>query len=144
MEGAPLKSMISLLQIATSEAEIFIFDVLKLGQCIFDSEYLLPILTNPGILKLCYDCRCDAEALFHQHNIHVHGFYDLQIVYTSIFQNASDPYLKGLHRAIEHLLTAKNASEFLKQKKMIRQLWKDHDGISKTILRRPLSQVIYL
>ena len=140
MEGAPLGHATSLLQLAKSENEIYIFDVLKLGQSLFDAKHLLPILANPGILKLCYDCRCDAEALFNQHRVLVHGFYDLQIVYTSLFQGINDPYLKGLHRAVERLLPIETARIFFYHKKAIRKQWMDH-GLAETLLRRPLSQV---
>jgi hypothetical protein len=92
-------STISLLQIAISTKEAYIFDVLTLGQTLFDANYLLPILCDPRITKLCYDCRGDAEMLYQKHGAKVYGLYDLQIVYTSLFQSMSDPHLKGISRA---------------------------------------------
>jgi len=143
MEGAPLGYATSLLQIAISENEVYIFDVLKLGQELFNAVHLSSILENPGVLKLCYDCRCDAEALLKQHHVPVRGLYDLQIVYTSLFQQASDPYLKGLHRAVERLVSPENALNFIDRKKAIKKQWMNC-GPMQTLLQRPLTQVFYI
>ena len=114
MEGQQLgrNGQTSLLQLAIpSQSEplvattVYIFDVLALGGVLFSSETLLaPILKDPNIVKLCYDCRCDAEALFYLHGILADGLYDLQIAYTLLFQANSDPYLKGLHKALRKVL----------------------------------------
>jgi hypothetical protein len=103
MEGFALgrNGTTSLLQLSASADEVYIFDVWTLGQELFSAAFLLPILTSPNIIKLCYDCRCDAEALFYQHGVLAFGLYDLQIVYTALFQSADDPYLKGLHKALQ-------------------------------------------
>lgn len=71
MEGAPLGQLTSLLQLAVSPAEVYVFDVLALGPALFDAAHLLPILTDPKTLKLCFDGRGDARALFHQHGVQV-------------------------------------------------------------------------
>ena len=112
MEGLHLgrDGQTSLLQLASpsspsSKGIVYIFDVLALGSVLFSSETLLaPILKDPDIVKLCYDCRCDAEALFYLHGILADGLYDLQIAYTILFQANSDPYLKGLHKALRTVL----------------------------------------
>ncbi len=87
LEGAPLETRISLLQIAILVApppniepeeeedaagghtaatsgtgrvapyHVYLFDVLALGQVLFDASHLRPILSDPAVLKLCYDCR---------------------------------------------------------------------------------------
>ena len=103
MEGSPLSKggITSLLQLAVSSMEVYIFDVLGLGQELFSALLLLPILSDPTIIKLCYDCRGDAEALYFNHGVQVHGLYDLQIAYTMLFQPQNDPYLKGLHKAMQ-------------------------------------------
>lgn len=103
VEGVNLgyHGVVSLIQVAVSEFEIYIFDVLVLGNEVFDASNLLPVFTNPCILKLCYDARCDCETLFARYGIRAFGFYDLQIVYTLLFQQQGDPYLKGLHRAMQ-------------------------------------------
>ena len=105
MEGCRLgkHGQTSLLQLAASKDLVYIFDVLALGpKGLFSDEadLLAPILKSASIIKLCYDCRCDAEALYFLHGLLADGLYDLQIAYTLIFQASSDPYLKGLHRAL--------------------------------------------
>jgi ribonuclease D len=59
LEGAPLADRISLLQIASGDGstEVFLFDVLALGQSLFQKTRLGSILSDPTVLKLCYDCR---------------------------------------------------------------------------------------
>jgi hypothetical protein len=165
MEGAPLGRVTSLLQLAASVNEVYVFDVLALGQELFDATHLLPILTNPSILKLCFDCRGDGHALFAQHGVRLQGVYDLQIVYTSLFQSAQDPCLKGLHRAIERIssicatttsaatsATTKqqqlhggddnnnsiDARAFARRKLAIKRLWQK-EGVAPSVLSRPLS-----
>jgi hypothetical protein len=139
MEGAPLGQVTSLLQLALSCDEIYLFDVLTLGQRLFDAAHLLPILTDPAILKLCYDCRGDCSALFHQHGVRMHGGYDLQVVFTSLFQDHGDPFLKGLHRAVERSMPPDDARAFAERKLAVKRDWSLH-GPAATILQRPLSQ----
>ena len=111
IEQTPIgQRQLSLLQIAVSRTEIYIFDVYCLGQELFDAQHLLPLLSDPKVLKLVYDCRNDIHALSMQHGVRVHGFYDLQIVYTSLFEPPNYPYLKGLHRAVARLYTVTPAA----------------------------------
>ena len=125
MEGAPLGTHTSLLQLAFSPYEIYVFDVITLGQSLFDASHLLPILTDPKILKLCYDCRGDAGALFHQHRVRAYGFYDLQIVYASLFPTQhSNGFLRGLHRALECTLAPQDACAFTERKMALKQRWR--------------------
>jgi ribonuclease D len=124
MEGAPLSTCTTLLQIALSPQEIFVFDVRALGQGLFDAAHLLPVLTDPNRIKLCYDCRGDAYALFHQHRVRPYGVYDLQIVYASLFPAAhGDGFLRGLHRALEKMLTPADARAFTMRKMAHKQVW---------------------
>ena len=102
MEGDRLgrNGRTSLLQLAASKELVYIFDIIALGASLFADDALGSILKDPAIIKLCYDCRCDAEALFCLHGILANGLYDLQIAYTLLFQSPADPYLKGLHKAL--------------------------------------------
>jgi ribonuclease D len=103
-------SAVSLLQIAISSAEVYVFDVSKLGQPLFDASCLLPILCDPRIIKLCYDCRGDSETLFRKHGAKIYGLYDLQVVYTSLFQGYDDPHLKGISHAVRVALPYSKSS----------------------------------
>ncbi len=140
MEGLALgrNGTTSLLQLSASADEVYIFDVWKLGHELFSAALLLPILTSPNIIKLCYDCRCDAEALFYQHGVLAFGLYDLQIVYTSLFQNAGDPYLKGLHKALQSpgVLEPNEIASMVRRKLAAKQEWAANNFDS--VFARPL------
>jgi hypothetical protein len=103
-------SAASLLQIAVSTDEVYIFDVTTLGQQLFDASCLLPVLCDPRITKLCYDCRGDSETLFRKHGAKIYGLYDLQIVFTSLFQAYEDPHLKGISHAVRVALPYSKSS----------------------------------
>lgn len=131
--------IISLIQISVSSDEVYIFDVMALKNELFDASNLLPILSNPCVVKLCYDCRCDCEALFLQYGVQVFGFYDLQIAYTILYQSYGDPYLKGLHKALqtpELQYSKQNLQHKLDKKKS----WSINQGLE--FLKRPLSKDI--
>ena len=137
MEGAPLETRTCLLQLAASPREVYIFDLMVLSHHeLFNAAHLLPILTDPGILKLCYDVRGDGAALYLQHGLQVHGLYDLQIVFTSLHQSPDDPFLKGLHRAVERLksVSAGAACAFAKRKASFRSTLSP----ATTFVKRPL------
>ena len=139
MEGAPLGGgPTSMLQIAVSPREIYIFDVHVLGQALFDAAHLLPMLADPRRIKLCFDGRGDGFALFACHGVSILGFYDLQVVFTSLFQDtARDPFLKGLHRAVERLAPAADARAFTIRKEAVKRHWRVHGCAS--VLDRPIA-----
>ena len=129
-------SAASLLQIAVSSAEVYIFDVSKIGQSLFDASCLLPILCDPRITKLCYDCRGDSETLFRKHGAKIYGLYDLQIVYTSLFQLYDDPHLKGISHAVRAALPySKSSAVFSVRKRRMKRSFRA--GEDKFV--RPLS-----
>ncbi len=161
LEGAPLGTRISLLQIAIPPPppppppssiiaaggtatrqvpRVFLFDVLALGQTLFDSAHLRPLLSDPTVLKLCYDCRGDGSALLLQHGVRLRGAYDLQIVFTSLFQCAvADPFLKGLHRAVEFIAPPRVSQAFGERKRAAKRIW-GTQGPAATALQRPLTK----
>lgn len=144
MEGSNLgkNGNVSLIQIAISTEIVYIFDVLILGIRIFEKNTLLPILTDPTILKLCYDCRSDCATLVHCFGVHPYGFFDLQVVYTYVFQHRSDPYLKGYHKAMQALghndIVLQND---LQSKKHFKAIWKTSSLSHAMLFHRPLPQM---
>ena len=118
----------AIVQVAVSADEAYVFDALLLGQPLFDACYLLPILVDPRILKLCYDCRGDAETLFRNHGVRAYGLYDLQMVFTSLFQSRADPYLKGLRRAVQLLLPPDDARAFVAAKTSMKRRFAAEDA----------------
>lgn len=57
----------------------FIFDVLKLGKHVFD-DGLRDILEDKDKEKLMFDCRRDADSLYHQFQVNISGVLDLQLL----------------------------------------------------------------
>jgi hypothetical protein len=159
MEGAPLSTCTSLLQLAVSPQEVYVFDVLTLGQPLFDAEHLLPILSDPTVIKLCYDCRGDGSALYHQHGVRAYGLYDLQIVYASLRalapsvlefssppQQQQEAFLKGLQCAVAHVIPTDAARAFAQRKREWKLKWRQQQqalqadaGETHFLLKRPLA-----
>ena len=79
-EGVSLsrKGALTIITVATEE-KAYIFDVLKLGQAVFNSG-LGEILADKSREKLMFDCRQDSDALWHQFNIKLTGVLDLQLL----------------------------------------------------------------
>ena len=103
MEGVQLgqkHGRLTLLQVARDEHTVFCFDVLKLGGAeLFD--LLGPILGSPRIIKLCFDCRVDGDVLWRQYGVRLSSVYDIQVLYTLLFQARSDRFLKGLAHVLQ-------------------------------------------
>ena len=140
MEGVNLgrNANVSLVQIAISPHFVYIFDAMILGLNLFEKNTLLPILNDPTILKLCFDCRTDCATLIHRFRIHPYGFYDLQIVYTYLFQNKGDPFLKGYHKAMQALNI--NMDNDLQLKQSFKHIWKSHLLSQEMLFQRPICQ----
>jgi hypothetical protein len=115
--------------------------VTLLGQQLFDASYLLPILCNRRITKLCYDCRGDSETLFRKHGAKVYGLYDLQIVFTSLFQRPWDPHLKGIsHAARVAMPNSKAVEGFAAGKKRMKRSFSAMTRHGDCNFERPLSK----
>lgn len=80
------EGQLTLIQIATPNRDVFIFDILKGGSLMFmgldnNSKGLKFILENNKILKVIHDCRSDWESLLHQYEVRLHNFIDSQEIY---------------------------------------------------------------
>jgi hypothetical protein len=142
---------ITLLQIGINERKVFCFDILALGKDVF--QYLKPIFESETICKLCYDCRTDADVLKANHGVNIKYVYDIQVLYTFVFQNEGDPYLKGLQHALKipgivHPQMAKEVMLFKKKiKDSLQKIGSEifiQRPIPNEILMYCVSDVIYL
>jgi hypothetical protein len=135
LEGVHLgrHGQISLLQLATAVAantcQVYIFDFLKP----FVVTAVRPLLQSTAIVKLCYDCRCDAEALYYLHDIMLGGACDLQIAYTLLFQAPTDRYLKGYQKALAAVVPPNSPVLAIKQR------MKTECNFHAAMMERPLS-----
>ena len=102
LEGVNLgrKGHVTLLQIAVDERTSFCFDILVLGQRLFGPDFLGPLFTSPRILKICFDCRVDGDVLQSHFGLKLTTLYDIQVLYTLLFQARTDRYLKGMRHVL--------------------------------------------
>jgi DNA polymerase I-like protein with 3'-5' exonuclease and polymerase domains len=139
---------ISLIQIAASEDEVYCFDILALGEAVFSKkEYLGEIMESDKILKLCYDCRIDGDVLRAKHKVEIHYAYDLQVLYTFVFQPDTDPFLKGLQHALQKpgvmLCQNKFSEKVIQIKKEMKTAFLNERG-SHIFMQRPLTDKVLL
>jgi exonuclease 3'-5' domain-containing protein 1 len=81
LEGVQLcrSGEICILQVAVPNNRVYLFDICALRADAFEAGGLRDILTGPSPLKLMFDCRADADALFHQYHVQLDGVYDVQV-----------------------------------------------------------------
>lgn len=78
---------LTLVQVAISSGEVYIFDIMKGGSIMFlglDSKTkrgLKSIFESSSIVKIIHDCRSDWESLLHQYEVRLHNFIDSQEAY---------------------------------------------------------------
>jgi len=95
---------ISLIEIATPEDEVFIFDITTLRASAFEAG-LRHLLTNLNITKVFYDARTFCDALFHIFSILPTPVLDCQVLYMTLTGACEDDLLFGLIRALQDSLT---------------------------------------
>lgn len=139
LEGSNLGrgGSVTMLQIASSPEQVYCFDVMQMGDFAF--QMLKPLLEDANILKLCFDCRCDADALLHLHGIYLRGIYDLQILFTLLFQAGNDPYLKGLYHALQmpNIIEMEIRDDVLLRKRQCKRMMQTAHG-RLLFLQRPV------
>jgi len=81
----------------------YVFDICTLGRSAFTRGGLKDFLEGTTTEKIIYDGRADADALYHGFGVDLSkGKYcDVQYLYCKKFNSATDPYLKGLGKAME-------------------------------------------
>lgn len=78
---------LTLVQVAISTGEVYIFDIMKGGSIMFlglDSKNkrgLKSIFESSSIIKIIHDCRNDWESMLHQYEVRLHNFIDSQEAY---------------------------------------------------------------
>jgi hypothetical protein len=87
-------------QAADGVCDVYIFDILMLGADAFTSG-LGAMLGSSRALKLMFDARSDADALWHGWRVQLKGVFDIQIAHVLAFASNSR-YLPSLLSVIEH------------------------------------------
>lgn len=103
LEGVNLgrQGQVTLLQLAVDESCVFCFDILMLGPALLGQNFLGPLFMSPHMVKLCFDCRVDGDVLHTHFGIHIPHVYDIQVLYTMLFQANNDRFLKGLRHVLQ-------------------------------------------
>ena len=109
IEGVDLcrSGEVSIIQLSDGKTT-WIVDVLKMGEDAFSEGGLRDLLQTPSVLKVGFDGRADADALFHLHSTKLVGFYDLQIASCKRQdkeQGRRDRFVHGLGKAMAAFLT---------------------------------------
>lgn len=126
LEGTELcrSGTVALLQIA---ANIFInepplvglVDITVLGAQAFrgtSENSLKYLLEDPSVTKILFDCRSDADALFHLYGVRLRGLLDLQVYHQLLFVPSKVPFLHGLGKAIDRLMKILDPAEHARAK----------------------------
>jgi len=103
LEGVHLgrHGRICILQIAVdTPPQVFLFDITVLGKSAFD-DGLRTVLETESIRKLIYDARADGDALHHLYGVTLANPCDLQVLHCIAKDDASDPFVKGLQKALD-------------------------------------------
>lgn len=103
IEGVNLgrKGQVTLLQVAVDETCVYCFDVLLLGPALMGANFLGPLFHSPHVVKVCFDCRVDGDVLQSHFGLQIAHVYDIQVLYTLLFQASSDRFLKGLRHVLQ-------------------------------------------
>mmetsp|Transcript_10558 Transcript_10558/g.30070 ORF Transcript_10558/g.30070 Transcript_10558/m.30070 type:complete len:249 (+) Transcript_10558:65-811(+) len=148
LEGIALSrdGQICLIQLAVDgDPEVKLIDVVSLGQEAFDAGLLGSLLSNDTVRKLMYDVRGDADALYHQFKVRIANVVDVQVLYCRTFDSPSDPYVKGLGKALSRCpgLTDDQRAELDAVKAAGVRLFAPEKGGSYEVWRqRPLSPAL--
>ena len=139
IEGVNLgrRGRVTMIQLCAAPNQVFCFDIVRIGPEAV--EGIRPMLEDPSILKLCYDARCDADAMLHCHGVRLRGLYDLQIAYTLCHQDVKDPYLKGLQHALQHpgVVNDSDLVDILARKRQCKTLMRNL-GSYHMFMQRPI------
>lgn len=72
------------IQVADGSSRAWVFDILSMGSAAFDIGRLRELLESQFVIKVFFDARKDADALFHRFNVTLQGVYDLQVLHAIV------------------------------------------------------------
>ena len=147
-EGVTLSRFgsVTLINIAV-RGQVYLIDVLKIGNTAYDGG-LRSILEDKSIQKLMFDCREDADALEHLHNVRLDGVLDVQLLEVkNRIRQTGYTKIRSLKHCLELFVSDKTMLEVkLKGRSSMYQdneLWKKRP-LSEDILKYASIDVIAL
>ncbi|EGC29725.1 hypothetical protein DICPUDRAFT_42473 [Dictyostelium purpureum] len=132
----------SLIQISTpSNASVYLFDVLTLGDIIFKLG-LKEVLESKVILKVVHDCRRDSEILYHKYQVLLTHVYDIQIAHAIILKKIDGnlPIRRFGFNELTHIYTSKEYSKYCVDIKFKTKQLFDEDN--KIWAKRPIPKLL--
>ena len=150
-EGVDLcrDGVLCLVQVAPRHGAVLLIDIEALGDAAFGDGRLRELLESQDIIKICFDCRADSDALYHLHHTTPAKLWDVQVAYCSKLDQQShrgrDKYLKGLGKAIQDCpgLTASEQSRLQALKVAGLRLFAPEKGGSYEVWKaRPMNPIL--
>ena len=71
---------LTLIQLMAKDDKILIFDVLALGESVFQNTGLREILESKEIRKVMFDCRGDSDSLWEEYKVKLTNVLDMQLL----------------------------------------------------------------
>ena len=103
------------------------------------------MLENKSLSKLMYDCRSDADALYHLFHVRIRNVVDIQVLFVKTQFSSGARYLPGMGKALSEapLLSPRAAKKAAATKTAGLQLFAPEKGGSYAVWRkRPLSPAL--
>ncbi|XP_021372172.1 piRNA biogenesis protein EXD1-like [Mizuhopecten yessoensis] len=140
-EGVHLSRLgeLTLLTIAT-KAEVFIFDIQKLGQAAFDNG-LREVLEDNSIEKLMFDCRQDSDSLWHQFKVKIAGVLDIQLL-EIMFRRDNFPSPQRTYKSYRRSAMIDDVENVYGYSSCVKLYLDDDDMIAKIIKGRQMNDEI--
>jgi len=139
---------LSLLQFGLSGGKVYLIDVITLGFDAVRTHLGDPVLGNPNITKLMYDCRTDSETLSAQAGITPRGIVDLQVyvAYQRLNSTNRPGRRVGLFSALRDYLKLKDAKKVSSVTQRMRageKVW-DERPLTRALLEYASGDVVYM
>jgi exonuclease 3'-5' domain-containing protein 1 len=95
---------ISIIQVCDAQGRVFLFDITKMGSDAFidwpGRPSLRALFENPHLMKVIFDGRADADALWYIFGVQMCNVYCLQVLHALQFSRPEDKYVKGLQTCL--------------------------------------------
>ena len=92
---------LTLIQLMAKDDKIFIFDVLALGESLFQNTGLREILESKEIWKVMFDCRDDSDSLWEEYKVKLSNVLDMQLLEYIVRPGLREPNVQSLGNTVK-------------------------------------------
>lgn len=132
---------ICITQVADRRGYVYLFDVTTLGNIAFSSG-LKTVLEAEGVAKLFFDCRGDADALFHLYGVFPQHVLDMQVLCQKA-KGGTSMYVQGFAKALGYILPYADGEAMKGIKEAGQRLFApDRGGTLQVWKKRPLPEIL--